>query len=272
MARGGKPKSAQEARSGPLFADAPESPTESPPESADDVAPRGSLGGAAPHYHDHRARLRARFEAGGAGALADYELLELVLFRLIPRRDTKPLAKALLARFGDLAGVLGADAARLAEVDGAGPAVAADLKALQALFERVSRAEIGRRDVLSSWSAMTSYLRLGLQHAQREHFKVLFLDVKNQLIADETLAEGTIDQAPVYPREVVRRALELGAAGLVLAHNHPSGDPKPSPADIAITRDIQAAAKLMGIAVLDHVIVARHGAVSLRQLGLFKPA
>lgn len=221
-----------------------------------------------PHYHDHRARLRARFEAHGATALADYELLELVVFRLVTRRDTKPLAKALLARFGAIADILGADAGQIAEVDGAGPSVAADLKALHALFVRAGAQSLRDRDVLSSWSALIAYLQRDLQHETREQFRVLFLDVKNQLIADEKLADGTIDHAAVYPREVVHRALQHGAASLILVHNHPSGDPKPSPADVSITREIAAAAKTLSIHVHDHVIIARRGAVSLRQLGL----
>lgn len=231
-------------------------------------APTDETAAQKPHFHDHRARLRARFDDRGGDALADYELLELVLFRLIPRRDTKPVAKALIARFGDLAGVLGADPSRIAEVEGAGPSVAADLKALQALFARAAQGEIKKRPVIAAWSQLTAYLKLALQHQPREQFRVLFLDVKNQLIADEAMAEGTIDHAPVYPREVARRALEHAAASLILVHNHPSGDPKPSSADVAITREIVAAAKLLSIVVHDHVIVARSGVASLRQLGL----
>lgn len=175
-----------------------------------------------PHYHDHRARLRKRFEDSGADALADYELLEMVLFRTIPRQDTKPLAKALLTRFGTLAGVLAAPAPRIAEVNGAGPAVAQDIKLAQALLERATRTEIEHRPVISSWSQLLNYCRLSMAHAPREQFRVLFLDTKNQLIADEVLGEGTVDHAPVYPREVARRALELSAAAVILVHNHPT--------------------------------------------------
>lgn len=175
-----------------------------------------------PHYHDHRARLRQRFEEAGPNALADYELLELMLFRSIPRQDTKPLAKALLAQFGDLAAVLAAPAQRIAEVKGAGPAVAQDLKIAQAVLERAAKTELKQRAVVSSWSQLVNYCRVSMAHAPREQFRVLFLDVKNQLIADEVLNEGTVDHAPVYPREVARRALELSAAAVILVHNHPT--------------------------------------------------
>ena len=221
-----------------------------------------------PHYHDHRGRLRKRFEDAGAGALADYEVLEMLLFRTIPRRDTKPLAKALLARFGDLAAVFGAPAHLIAQVEGAGPAVAQDLKLMQALIERAARAEFTQREVISSWAQLVNYCRLAMANSPREQFRVLFLDVKNQLIADEVLNEGTIDHAPVYPREIARRALELSAASVILVHNHPSGDPKPSAADIAITREIVAAAQAVGVKVHDHLVIGRAGAVSLKGTGL----
>lgn len=175
-----------------------------------------------PHYHEHRGRLRERFETAGPAALSDYELLELFLFRTIPRQDTKPLAKALLTKFGTLAAVLGAPIQRIAEVKGAGPAVAADLKAAQALFERASKGEFKQRTVITSWSQLVNYCRLAMAHEPREQFRVLFLDVKNQLIADEVMNEGTVDHAPVYPREIARRALELSAASVILVHNHPS--------------------------------------------------
>jgi DNA repair protein RadC len=181
-----------------------------------------------PHYHDHRARLRKRFDEAGATALADYELLELLLFRTIPRQDTKPLAKALLTRFGTLAGVLGAPVQRIAEVPGAGPAVAQDLKIAQALLERAAKTEI-QRTVISSWSQLTNYCRMSMAHEPREQFRVLFLDVKNQLIADEVLNEGTVDHAPVYPREVARRALELSAAAVILVHKDRNRNPRRNP-------------------------------------------
>ncbi len=221
-----------------------------------------------PHYHEHRARLRQRFDEAGAGALADYELLELFLFRTIPRQDTKPLAKALLAKFGTLAAVLAAPPQRIAEVSGAGPAVAQDLKTAQALFERASRAELKQRTVVGSWSQLVEYCKLALAHEPREQFRVLFLDVKNQLIADEVMNEGTVNHAPVYPREIARRALELSAAALILVHNHPSGDPKPSAADIAITGDIVDAAAAIAVKVHDHLIVGRDRVASFKSLGL----
>jgi DNA repair protein RadC len=175
-----------------------------------------------PHYHQHRERLRKRFDEAGAGALADYELLEVLLFRTIPRQDTKPLAKALLERFGSLAGVLAAPVQRIAEVKGAGPAVAQDLKIVQALLERANKSELTKRAVISSWSQLVNYCRMSMAHEPREQFRVLFLDAKNQLIADEVMNEGTVDHAPVYPREVARRALELSAASIILVHNHPT--------------------------------------------------
>ncbi|MGE0294865.1 MAG: DNA repair protein RadC [Hyphomonadaceae bacterium] len=223
---------------------------------------------AKPHYHDHRARLRAKFDEAGPEALADYEILEMALFRSVPRKDTKPLAKALLARFGDLSGVLGAPEAEIAKVDGAGRAVAQDLKLLHALFARSAKNEAAQRNVISSWSSLVNYCRRTLQHEPREQFRVLFLDVKNQLIADEKMNDGTVDHAPVYPREVARRALELSAASVILVHNHPSGDPKPSASDVQITRDIVAAAEAVGVKVHDHLVIGRNGASSFRTLGL----
>jgi DNA repair protein RadC len=179
---------------------------------------------AKPHYHEHRSRLRDRFEEAGEGALSDYELLELFLLRTIPRQDTNPLAKALLTRFSTLAAVLAAPVDRIAEVSGAGPAVAADLKTAQALFERASKGEFKQRTVISSWSQLVNYCRLAMAHEAREQFRVLFLDVKNQLIADEVLNQGAIDHAPVYPREIARRALELSAAAVILVHNQKIDD------------------------------------------------
>lgn len=222
-----------------------------------------------PHYHDHRARLRERFETAGPSALADYELLELFLFRTIPRQDTKPLAKALLAKFGTLDAVFAAPPQRIAEVTGAGPSVALDLKAAQALFERASKAQLKQRTVISSWSQLVNYCRLAMAHEPREQFRVLFLDAKNQLIADEVMNHGTVDHAPVYPREVARRALELSAAAIILVHNHPSGDPKPSAADIAITREIVDAAEVISVKVHDHLVVGRERVESFKSLGLF---
>lgn len=200
--------------------------------------------------------------------MPDYELLELLLFRIIPRQDVKPLAKTLLQRFGDIAGVLGASPARLAEIPGCGPAVALELKITQAVLERAMLAEVQRAPILTSWTALLDYCRLSLAQEEREQFHVLFLDRKNQLIADEVLGRGTVDHAPVYPREVVRRALELSASAIILVHNHPSGDPKPSAADVAITREIAHAAKLLDITVHDHLVVGRQGVASFKSLGL----
>ncbi len=221
-----------------------------------------------PHYHQHRERLRRKFDDAGPGALADYELLELFLFRTIPRQDTKPLAKALLDKFGNLDAVLAAPIQRIAEVKGAGPSVAQDLKIVQALLERAARAPLKQRTVISSWSQLVSYCRVSMAHEPREQFRVLFLDAKNQLIADEVMNEGTVDHAPVYPREVARRALELSSAAVILVHNHPSGDPKPSAADLAITREIVAAANAVSVKVHDHLVIGRNGVESFKSLGL----
>jgi DNA repair protein RadC len=221
-----------------------------------------------PHYHGHRGRLRERFLAGGPDALADYELLELVLFRALPRRDVKPLAKALIKTFGSFAEVIAAPAARLAEVPGVGDAVIAELKIVQAAARRFVRGELKERRVLSSWSAVLDYCRAAQAFADKEQFRVLFLDKRNQLIADETQAIGTVDHTPVYPREVVKRALELSATAIILVHNHPSGDPTPSAADIQMTLAIVEAARPFGIAVHDHLIVGRDGHASLKALKL----
>jgi len=229
-------------------------------------APRGKT--EKPHYHGHRERLRERFAEAGADALADYELLELLLFRFIPRQDTKPLAKALIARFGSLAGVMAAEPARIAEIEGAGPAVAQDLKIAHAVHLRAQRAELKKRTVISSWTQLTNYVRDALAHEPREQFRALFLDVKNQLLADEVLNRGTVDHAPVYPRELARRALELSAGAVILVHNHPSGDPKPSAQDIAITREIIRALEAIQVRVHDHLIVGRDGVASFKSLGL----
>src|SRR3984957_583533 len=221
----------------------------------------------APHHLGHRERLRHR-AAQGLGAMPDYELLELFLFRSLPQGDVKPLAKALLGRFGGLAGVLGAPAEALKTVKGVGASVALDLKLLQEAALRIGRGEVARRPVISSWSALLAYVKTALAHQPREQFRVLFLDKKNQLIADETMNEGTVDHAPVYPREVARRALELSASAVILVHNHPSGDPTPSPADIDMTRAIVEVARPLGIAVHDPLIVGKDGHASLKALKL----
>ena len=221
-----------------------------------------------PHYIEHRARLRARFEEAGGDALPDYELLELVLFRSIPRADVKPLAKRLIARFGSFAEVLAAPPDRLREIEGVGQAVALDLKLLETAARRLSRGAVAKRTVLSSWSAVLEYCRTAMAFEPTERFRLLFLDKRNALIADEVQGIGTVDHTPVYPREVVRRALELSASAVILVHNHPSGDPTPSQADILMTREIVAITKPLGIAVHDHIIVGRDGHASLKGLKL----
>jgi DNA repair protein RadC len=221
-----------------------------------------------PHYHGHRERLRARFRQAGAESLADYELLELVLFRAISRRDVKPLAKALLTKFGSFMEVISAPPARLAEVEGLGDVAITELKVVQAAAHRLARGEVKRRPVLSSWSAVLDYCRAAQAFADKEQFRVLFLDKRNQLIADELQQVGTVDHTPVYPREVVKRALELSATALILVHNHPSGDPTPSRADVQMTKGIIDVAAPLGIAVHDHIIVGKEGHASLKGLKL----
>ena len=221
-----------------------------------------------PHHLGHRERLRERVANGGFASLHDYEVLELYLFRTFPRGDVKPLAKALLARFGSLSAVLSASVEDLRTVAGIGEAAALDLKLVHELAQRIGLEPLSKRTVISSWSALLSYVRVALKHEPREQFRVLFLDKKNQLIADEVMNEGTVDHAPVYPREIVRRALELSASSVILLHNHPSGDPTPSRADIDMTRAIAAAAKPLNIAVHDHLIVGREGVASFKALDL----
>jgi DNA repair protein RadC len=221
-----------------------------------------------PHFHGHRARLRARFlDSAGAG-IPDYEILELILFGVFRNGDTKPLAKALIAEFGSLAAVLAAPTDRLSKVPGCGEAVIAALKVTREAGLRLLQAEVKARPALSNWQALLDYCRAVLQHEQIEQFRILFLDRKNQVIADEQQQRGTVDHTPVYPREVVKRALELNAAALILVHNHPSGDPTPSRADIEMTREVVKAAATMGIAVHDHLIIGRKGHVSFREQGL----
>ena len=222
----------------------------------------------APHYHGHRERLRARFLAAGADAVSDYELLELVLFRAIPQRDVKPLAKQLIARFGSFAETIAAPAARLREVKGIGDSAVTELKIVQAAAVRLARGETKKRLALSSWSAVLDYCRTAMAFSDKEQFRLLFLDKRNQLIADELQQTGTVDHTPVYPREVVKRALELSATALILVHNHPSGDPTPSQADIQMTQAVIDVAKPLGIAVHDHIIVGREGHASFKGLKL----
>ena len=216
----------------------------------------------------HRERLRARFLKGGAEAMPDYELLELTLFAALLRRDTKPLAKALLARFGSFAEVIAAPRARLLEVKGVGESVANHLKIVEAAAHRLAKTKVIGRPALSSWAALLDYCTAAMARAQTEEFRVLFLDRKNVLIADEVQNRGTVDHTPVYPREIVKRALELSASAIILVHNHPSGDPTPTKADIQMTREIVAAAKALSIAVHDHLVVGRGGHASFKSLGL----
>ncbi len=222
----------------------------------------------APHFHGHRERLRERFLNGGNDALADYELLELVLFRAIARRDVKPLAKDLLKQFGSFAEVVSAPIERLKSVAGLGEAAITELKIVEAAAHRLARGQVQNRPVLSSWSSVLDYCRTAMAFAAKEQFRVLFLDKRNRLIADEVQQEGTVDHTPVYPREVVKRALELSATAVILVHNHPSGDPSPSRADIEMTKQIIEVAKPLGIEVHDHIIVGRDGHASLRGLKL----
>jgi DNA repair protein RadC len=220
-----------------------------------------------PHYHGHRERLKARFRAN-PDAIPDYEMLELILFRAIPRKDVKPLAKQLLARFGSFAEVLAASSERLKEIDGIKDAAVTELKLVEAAGRRVLRGAVEKRTVLSSWSAVIDYVRSAMGFADREEFRVIFLDKRNGVLADEVQGRGTVDHTPVYPREVIKRALELSASALVLVHNHPSGDVSPSSADIQMTRTIEEIAKPLGIALHDHIIVGREGHASFRSLGL----
>jgi DNA repair protein RadC len=216
---------------------------------------------------DHRGRLRQRFREGGAAAMPDYELLELLLFLAIPRQDVKPLARRLIDAFGDLGRVAAAPEARLREIDGAGETVAHALGLVSAIARRIARAKVLHRPVLSSWDALLDYCHTALAHAETEQFRVIYLDRKNALIADEEQARGTVDHVPVYPREVVKRALELNASALILVHNHPSGDPTPSAQDISMTAQVADAARLFGIVLHDHLIVGKSREVSFRSEG-----
>ena len=218
----------------------------------------------APHYHGHRERLRNRLLEAGPEAVADYELLELVLFRAIPRRDVKPLAKAVIARFGSFAEAIAARPERLDEVDGMSPGAIAEFKIVEAAAQRFAKGAAKKRLAIGSWSELVDYCRTAMAFSDREAFRILFLDKRNGLIADEVQGAGTVDHTPVYPREVVRRALELAASAIVLVHNHPSGDPTPSQADIQMTQNIIAMATPFGVVVHDHIIVGRQGHTSFK--------
>lgn len=235
---------------------------------AADEAPALGAGRLPSYIADHRARLRQRFTEGGPDALPDYEMLELVLFRAIPRQDVKPLARRLLDRFGDFNGVISAPPARLAQEHGVGDAVICELKIVEAAAQRLARARVMHRPVLSSWDALLRYCQTAMAHRETEHFRVFFLDRKNVLVADEAQSKGTVDHVPVYPREVVKRALELNASALILVHNHPSGDPTPSQADIDMTQQVQFAAQALGIVLHDHLVISKSRDISFRAEGL----
>lgn len=220
-----------------------------------------------PHHTGHRDRLRERFLAA-PDAIPDYELLELLLFMAIPRRDVKPIAKILIARFGNLAGVLNASRADLEGVDGISENTAVAIKTVQAAGLRLLKADIANRPLLNSWQRLLDYLQATMAHEKKEHFRLLFLNKKNELIVDEIQQSGTVDHTPAYPREIMKRALECAATAIILVHNHPSGDPTPSKEDIAMTKLICSAAAPFGIVVHDHLIVSRNGVTSFKTLGL----
>jgi DNA repair protein RadC len=230
--------------------------------------PAAAAADAKPHYHGHRQRLRERLLQAGTAGVRDYELLELILFRAIPQRDVKPLAKSLIERFGSFAEAIAAPIDRLREVKGLGDAAITELKIVQAAAGEFARGQTRKRPALSSWSSVLDYCRTAQAFADKEQFRILFLDKRNQLIADEVQQTGTVDHTPVYPREVVKRALELSATAIILVHNHPSGDPTPSHADITMTQAIVEIAKPLGISVHDHIIVGKDGHASLKGLKL----
>ncbi|HYD98625.1 MAG TPA: DNA repair protein RadC [Alphaproteobacteria bacterium] len=238
-----------------------------PPEPAAEAEADAAEKAEAPHYHGHRERLRQRYLTGGADALPDYELLELLLYMAIPRRDIKPLAKQLVAEFGSFAGVVTAEPARL-RASGLSDASLAAIKIVRDSAVRLARQEVINRPVLSSWQRLLDYCQVAMAHEKTEQFRLLFLDTKNMLIADEVQQRGTVNHTPVYPREVVKRALDLGATALIMVHNHPSGDPTPSKADIDMTKEVAKAAGALGVAVHDHVIVGRAGTLSFKSMGL----
>lgn len=220
------------------------------------------------HYSGHRQRLRERFLKAGPEALQDYELLELLLFMAIPRRDVKPLAKSLLAAFGSLGGVMNASTTELMRVPGMSENIAAALRVVTVTAQRIMKQELINTPVLNSWARLMDYCHATMAHEKKEHFRILFLNKKNELIADEIQGSGTVDHTPAYPREIMKRTLELGATAIILMHNHPSGDSKPSKADIDMTKAIQRAAEPLNIIVHDHVIIARKGYTSFRSEGL----
>jgi DNA repair protein RadC len=234
----------------------------------DEAVPAPPASGKQPSYiADHRQRLRARFMQGGAAAIPDYELLELVLFRAIPRRDVKPLARALMDRFGDFNRVITAPEPRLRDISGVGDAVIVELKVIEAAAHRMARSRVMRQHVLSGWDALLDYCHTTMAHRETEQFRVIYLDRKNVVIGDEEQGKGTVDHVPVYPREVAKRALELNASALILVHNHPSGDPTPSQADIDMTQQIFAACSALGLTLHDHLIIGKSRELSFRSEG-----
>jgi DNA repair protein RadC len=236
-----------------------------PPEEVEDAKDEGAN---RPHYWGHRQRLRDRFMNQGADALADYELLELLLFYSIPRRDVKPLAKQLIEKFGGLAGVFSATPERLAELDDVTYQTIVELKTVKALAGRMGQAEIAEQPVLSSWNKLIRYLKAQMGHDMNEQFRIVFLNTKNMVIADEVQQKGTVNHTPVYPREVIKRALELGATALIMVHNHPSGDPTPSAADIEMTKEVAEAGERLGIVLHDHIVISKRGHSSFKEMGL----
>jgi len=234
--------------------------------ATDEIIP--AIGQKLPSYiKDHRRRLRDRFMQGGALAMPDYELLELVLFRAIPRRDVKPLAHKLLSTFGDFNRVISASCERLLATDGVGEAVVQELKIVEAASQRLARSRVMQKPIISSWDAILDYCHTTMAHRETEQFRILYLDRKNVLIAAEEQARGTVDHVPVYPREIVKRALELNASALILVHNHPSGDPTPSQADIAMTAQIDDALQTLGLTLHDHLIIGKSQELSFRATG-----
>lgn len=221
-----------------------------------------------PHYHGHRDRLRQRFVQGGADALQDYELIELILFMAIPRRDVKPLAKTLLDRFSSLPELMSAPISELVKIDGISENTAIALKAVNATAQRSLKQDLMQKPVLNSWARLMDYCYATMAHEKKEHFRILFLNKKNEMIADEIQSSGTVDHTPAYPREIMKRALELGATALILVHNHPSGDPKPSQADVDMTHAIIRAAEPFAIAIHDHIVISRNGYSSFKNMGL----
>ena len=238
--------------------------------SGDDTAggQREMFEAAPPSYHGHRERLRDRFMQGGADAMPDYELLELLLFRAIPRRDTKELAKRMLARFGSFAEVINAPDQLLKEINGVSDRVVQELRIVRAAALRLMQRQISEKPLLDSWSKVLEYCRAVIGYEAKEQFRILFLDRRNRLIADEIQGQGTVDHTPVYVREVIKRALELSSTAIILVHNHPSGDPTPSRADIDMTKFIVEAGRPLGVAVHDHIIVGRQGHTSFKALKL----